>query len=179
MTMSRKHFSRRLRRVGLLVGLAGIAVSTAGAAYAAPEPTEPAGATGATAAQVTSFAVETPADRAGYQAVSVAVERTRGRYETSLFQVSGNGQATGEVLRLASSPAFRALRPRYVPPNRSGRYRYEVTAHYRNGKTKRVVTYSGTAGTPGILLDVIRKVETLPTPTFPPGFPFTGGFPFS
>ena len=57
---------------------------------------------------------------------------------------------------------------RYV----TGRYRYEVTVHYRNGKFKKVVTYSNTPGTPRVLVEVIRKVETMPAPSFPPGFPF-------
>lgn len=115
----------------------------------------------------------------GYQAVSVSVERTRGEHHQSIFQVSGGAKQAGEVLRLASSPEFRSLRSHYLPPSRSGRYRYEVTVRYRNGKTKRVVTYSDTPGTPKVLHDVIRAVETMPAPAFPPGFPFTGGFPFN
>ncbi|MDI6103480.1 hypothetical protein QLQ12_33210 [Actinoplanes sp. NEAU-A12] len=115
----------------------------------------------------------------GYQAVAVSVERTRGRHHQSVFQVSGGAKPAAAVLRLASSPAFRSLRPHYMPPSKSGRYRYEVTVHYRNGKAKRVVTYSNTPSAPKVLLDVIRGVETMPTPSFPPGFPFTGGLPFS
>jgi hypothetical protein len=77
-----------------------------------------------------------------------------------------------QVLRLASSPAFRRLGPHYLPDDKSGRYRYEVTVHYRSGKFKKVVTYSNTPGAPRVLVDVIRKVENMPAPSFPQGFPF-------
>jgi hypothetical protein len=89
----------------------------------------------------------------GHQAVEVSVQRTRGEQNLSIFQVSGGIREAGEVLRMVSSPAFRGLRSRYVPSDRSGRYRYEVTVTYRHGGHKRIVTYS-------------------PTPVFPPGFPF-------
>jgi hypothetical protein len=102
----------------------------------------------------------------------VSVKRTRGKFNQSIFQVSGGAREAGEVLRLASTPAFRGLAPHYLPADKSGRYRYEVTVHYRNGKFKKVVTYSSTPDAPRILVDVIRKVETMPAPNFPPGFPF-------
>ena len=116
---------------------------------------------------------------AGYQAVSVTVERTRGKHNQSIFQVSGGAKQAGAVLRLASSRAFLSLRPHYLPPSKAGRYRYEVKVHYRNGSTKKVVTWSNTPGAPRVLFDVIRGVETMPAPSFPPGFPFTGGFPIN
>jgi hypothetical protein len=153
MTVSRKY----PRGVALLLGLAGVAVSTTGVAWAGP--TEP----------VTARVGDTPH---GYQAVQVSVERTRGRHNLSIFQVSGGIREAAEVLRLASSPAFRGLRSHYVPADRSGRYRYEVTVHYRNGADKKIVTYSDTEGAPPLLFEVIRRVETFPTPAFPPGFPF-------
>ncbi|GIE82927.1 hypothetical protein Aph02nite_88770 [Actinoplanes philippinensis] len=109
----------------------------------------------------------------GHQAVQVSVERTRGGWNMSVFQVSGGIREAVEVLRMASSRAFRGLRPRYVPADRSGRYRYEVTVTYRDGGHKRIVTYSDTPGAPPLLFEVIRKTETFPTPVFPPGFPFS------
>jgi hypothetical protein len=168
MTMSRKSISR----VTLLLGLAA---STAGPAGAAQASTEPVGAQVAAAAvqaaPILAGAQEVP-DPAAQQAVQVSVKRTRGKFHQSIFQVSGGAQAAGEVLRLASSPAFRALRPHYLPADKSGRYRYEVTVHYRSGKFKKVVTYSNTPGAPRVLVDVIRKVENMPAPSFPQGFPF-------
>ncbi|BEL12700.1 hypothetical protein Q0Z83_108910 [Actinoplanes sichuanensis] len=107
-----------------------------------------------------------------HQAVQVSVERTHSRQNLSIFQVSGGIREAGVVLRMASSPAFRGLRSRYVPTDRSGRYRYEVTVTYRHGGPKRIVTYSNTPGAPRLLFDVIHRVETFPTPVFPPGFPF-------
>ncbi|WP_433790951.1 hypothetical protein [Actinoplanes sp. CA-252034] len=133
------------RAVAPLLGLAGVVAGAAGAASAAPDS----------------------------GAVRVSVERTRGERNLSIFQVSGGIREAGEVLRLVSSPAFRGLRSRYVPADRSGRYRYEVTVHYRNDEDKRVVTYSDTESAPPLLFEVIRKVETFPTPVFPPGFPFS------
>jgi hypothetical protein len=127
------------RGVALLLGLAGVVASSAGVAAAAP--------------------------RSG--AVQVSVERTRGKHNMSIFQVSGGIREAADVLRLASSPAFRGLRSHYVPADRSGRYRYEVTVHYRDGKNKKIVTYSDTTSAPPLLFEVIRKVETFPTPAFP------------
>jgi hypothetical protein len=132
------------RVVALLLTVAGIVASPTQVARAAPGP----------------------------EAVQVSVERTRGKHNMSIFQVSGGIREAAEVLRLASSPAFRRLRSHYVPADRSGRYRYEVTVHYRDGGDKRIVTYSDTESAPPLLFTVIRKVETFPTPVFPPGFPF-------
>jgi hypothetical protein len=132
------------RGVALLLGLAGIVAGTPGVATAAPVP----------------------------GAVQVSVERTRGKHHMSVFQVSAGIREAAVVLRLASSPAFRGLRSHYVPADRSGRYRYEVTVHYRDGEDKKIVTYSDTTSAPPVLFKVIRKVETFPTPAFPPGFPF-------
>jgi hypothetical protein len=168
MTMSRKSISR----VTLLLGLAASTVGPAGTAQASTEPVgAQVAATAVQAAPLLTAAQEVPDPAAG-KAVQVSVKRTRGKFNQSIFQVSGGAREAGEVLRLASTPAFRGLAPHYLPADKSGRYRYEVTVHYRNGKFKKVVTYSSTPGAPRILVDVIRKVETMPAPTFPPGFPF-------
>ncbi|MEU4625606.1 hypothetical protein AB0G04_37245 [Actinoplanes sp. NPDC023801] len=177
MTMSRKSISR----VTLLLGLAASTAWAAGPAQASDEPVGAHLAAAAVqAAPVLAGAQEPPIpagaqevpDPAARQAVQVSVKRTRGKFNQSIFQVSGGTRHAGEVLRLASSPAFRGLDPHYLPADKSGRYRYEVTVHYRNGKFKKVVTYSNTPGTPRVLVEVIRKVETMPAPSFPPGFPF-------
>ncbi|HWS38549.1 MAG TPA: hypothetical protein VN408_38145 [Actinoplanes sp.] len=156
-------FSRR-PGAALLAGLAGLGLALTltgpGAAHAAsPFVNEPPAA-----------AEAGPQD---LQAVAVSVQRTRGLNNISTFQIAGLN-STSEVLRIASSPAFRALAPRYVPVSKSGRYRYEVTVQYRNGTKKRVVTYSKTPGMPPVLLELLKKTMAVKVPVvkFPPGFPF-------
>ncbi|SDT79887.1 hypothetical protein [Actinoplanes derwentensis] len=163
MPMSRKLFSWR-PSAALLVGLAGLGLVMSAAG---PSVLNSAGSF-VPVSQATDQVA--PKD---HQAVAVSVVRTRGRNNISTFQVAGSGNSySSEVLRLASSPAFRTLGPRYAPVSKSGRYRYEVTVRYRNGKQKQVVTYSKTPGTPQVLLDLIKRTETVPMPVFPPGFPF-------
>ncbi|MEU4426967.1 hypothetical protein AB0F81_40620 [Actinoplanes sp. NPDC024001] len=146
MTRSRFTLSRRLG--ALLVGLTALAAGTAQPAVAAPQP----------------------------QAHSISVVRTGGIHGgLSSFALSGGGtRHATEVLRLASSPAFRALRPRYVPKNTCcDRYLYRVAVGYTSGRTKKVVALESTPGTPKVLWDVIHRMETMPNPvSFPPGFPF-------
>ncbi|MDR6326452.1 hypothetical protein [Actinoplanes couchii] len=170
--MSSNFFIRR-PGVAVLVGLAavGLSMSVAGPGAASPGSTYESYAGSRTSPQDT-------------QAVSVSIQRTRGANNISSFQISGSGNAySNEVLKLASSPAFRALGPRYAPASKSGRYRYDVTVNYRNGWQKRIVTYSKTPGTPQVLVDLIKKTETvkvkvripkitIPKIEFPPGFPF-------
>ncbi|GIE33386.1 hypothetical protein Ait01nite_064310 [Actinoplanes italicus] len=167
--MSRKSISR----VTLLLGLAASTAGPAGPAYASNEPVgTQVAATAVQAAPILATAQEEAPDQAAPKAVQVSVKRTRGKYNQSIFQVSGGAREAGEVLRLASSPAFRSLGPHYLPDDRSGRYRYEVTVLYRTGKYKKVVTYSNTPGAPRVLVELIHKVENMPAPSFPPGFPF-------
>lgn len=157
------NFSRR-PGAALLVGLAGLglalSVTGPGAAH-----------------QASSFVNEPPvtaeAGPQDLQAVAVSVQRTRGLNNISTFQIAGL-DSNSEVLRIASSPAFRALAPRYVPVSKAGRYRYEVTVQYRNGAKKRVVTYSKAPGMPPVLLELIKKTVSVKVPAvvFPPGFPF-------
>lgn len=165
MTTGRKSFSPRLSVV-LLAGLGGLGVAVTAAGPALLTTPGPL-------VEVARVSEDPPGPRAS-QAVQVSVERTRGGNEVSVFQTAGGGSRNSELMRLASSPEFRALAPRYAPANKKGRYRYEVTVRYRDGKKKRVVTYSGTPGTPQVLLDLIDKSENMPIklPVFPPGFPF-------
>ncbi|MFC7531140.1 hypothetical protein [Actinoplanes sp. GCM10030250] len=120
----------------------------------------------------------TPASAASFApaAESVSVVRTGGfAGSQASFQVSGSGtKQSAEVLRLASGPAFRALRPRYVPKNTCcDRYLYRVEVRYRNGRVKDVTALQG-APAPRVLWDVIKRVENMPAPSvkFPAIFPF-------
>lgn len=157
-------FSRR-PGAAFLVGLAGLGLAV--------------GVTGPGAAHAASSFTDEPQTvaEAGphlVPAVAVSVRRTRGLNDISTFQIAGLNSRS-EVLRIASSRAFRALAPRYVPVSKAGRYRYEVTVQYRNGAKKRVVTYSKTPGMPPVLLELIKKTVSVKVPAvvFPPGFPFS------
>lgn len=131
----------------------------------------------AAAALTCLLATAAPAQAAPV-AQSVSVQRTGGIGNSQAsFQVSGGGSKhAAEVLRLASSPAFRALRPRYVPRNTCcDRYLYRVEVRYRNGQVKDVTALQG-APAPKVLWTVIDKVENTPV-TMPfnlswPPFPF-------
>jgi hypothetical protein len=139
----------------LLVGLVALTGATAQAAAAVPQQAAP-------------------------RAYSISVVRTGGvQGGQASFQVSGGvTKHSAEVLRLASSPAFRALGPRYVPKNTCcDRYLYRVAVGYANGRTKRVVALEGTPGVPKVFWEVVHRMETMPKPgpftiNFPPGFPF-------
>ena len=160
--------SRKLLAVALLAGL------TATVGNAAP----PAGA----AETRSPAAAVTPAGSA-VRAERIAFVRTGGlQGGTYSFSFSGTGNSNGaRALQLASTRAFQALRPRYVPRNTCcDRYLYKIEVRYANGRTKRVTALEGTPGIPQVLLDVIRLIETMPTPKpptvkipFPPGFPFS------
>ncbi|MBB4745842.1 hypothetical protein [Actinoplanes lobatus] len=190
MTRRRNAQSRLLRATGLLVSLAGITVSTAGPAGAAPGEdapgvgAEPVAAQTMTTPTTTAQTAVDPAvqdqttwtdARPGERATSVSLTRSgggRGQLSISL-QGTGNGHI-GQIYRLASSPAFLALRPSYVPASKSGKARYELEIGYRGGREKRVVTYTNTPA-PRVLTDMIRLLEHMPPPKFPAGFPFSGG----
>ncbi|MFC3993262.1 hypothetical protein [Actinoplanes siamensis] len=114
------------------------------------------------------------------QAVAVAVTRTaRGEGGQSVFSLVGSSnRQQAQVLRLASTREFLALRPKYSDST-PGRYTYVVEAGYRDSTKKRVTVVDGTAGTPKVVLEVIRLMTTMPEPNmpdipanFPPGFPF-------
>lgn len=195
MTRRRNAQSRLLRATGLLVSLAGITVSTAGPAGAAAGEdapgvgAEPVAARTMTTPTMTAQTAVDPAvqdqttwtatdTRPGYRATSVSLIRSgggRGQLSISL-QGTGNGHI-GRIYRLASSPSFLALRPAYVPASKSGKARYELEVGYRNGREKKVVTYTNTPA-PQVLTDMIRLLEHMPPPKFPAGFPFSGGNPF-
>ncbi|AEV87248.1 hypothetical protein ACWT_6233 [Actinoplanes sp. SE50] len=156
----------------VVLGLAG----TAGAALA----TEPAPTTTAAPAATRATAPQTAVTTK--QAVAVVVVRTGGGHGgQSVFTLVGAAnREEAEVLHLASTPEFQALRPRYAPAHpASGRYTYRIEAGYRDKTKKRVLVVEGTPGTPKVALDVIRMMVDVPAPDlshlpvqFPPGFPF-------
>ncbi|MBO3740935.1 hypothetical protein [Actinoplanes flavus] len=196
MTRRRNAQSRLLRATGLLVSLAGITVSTAGPAGATPAEdapgvqAEPAAAQTMTTPTSTSPTTTAPVTTApttwtatdtkpGYRANSVSLIRNGGGRGQLSISIQGSGSGhLGKIYRLASSPEFLALRPAYVPASKSGKARYELEVGYRNGREKKVVTYTNTPA-PRVLTDMIRLLEHMPPPKFPAGFPFSGGNPFA
>ncbi|BCJ41372.1 hypothetical protein GCM10010168_56290 [Actinoplanes ianthinogenes] len=148
--------------LSLTAVLAGVA-GTAGAALA----TEPA-------PQTAAAPVAKPVTK---RAVAVVVVRTGGRHggQSVYTQVGASSRDEAEVLRLASSPAFQSLRPRYAPAGTTkNRYTYRIEAGYRDDTKKRVIVVEGTPGTPKVALEVIRLMtdESDLSADFPPGFPF-------
>jgi hypothetical protein len=151
----------------VVLGVAG----TAGAAIATePTPSAPAAAAGATE----------PIKKTAKRAVAVVVVRT-GRGGQSVFSLVGAAnREEAQVLQLASSPAFLALRPKYATAHPAkNRYTYRIEAGYRDDSKKRVTVVEGTPGTPKVALDVIRMMTDADAPDlsdlsvhFPPGFPF-------
>jgi hypothetical protein len=113
------------------------------------------------------------------RAVAVAVIRTGGgQGGQSVFSIVGAGNAANaEVLALASTPAFQALRPRYGPVRPAlARYIYRIEAGYQDNTKKVVIVVDGTPGTPRVALNVIRLMTNMAavdmSTAFPPGFPF-------
>ncbi|WIM94596.1 hypothetical protein ACTOB_006635 [Actinoplanes oblitus] len=156
--------------LSLAAVLAGVA-GTAGAALATEPAPQPAATPAAAAAPVPAAKPVTK------QAVAVVVVRTGGRHGgQSVFTLVGaSSRDEAEVLRLASSPAFQALRPRYAPAGAvKNRYTYRIEAGYRDDSKKRVTVVEGTPGTPKVVLEVIRLMtdESDMSSDFPPGFPF-------
>ncbi|MEU4688707.1 hypothetical protein [Actinoplanes sp. NPDC023714] len=140
---------------------------------------KPASAPAKPAAGPAAAAKPKPVKKPAGPAVAVVVVRTGGVAGggTSVYTLVGSDSAhTARILGLASSAEFRELRSRYIPKNRCcDRFEYTIEVGYRNGVKKRIETLAGTAGTPQVLLDVIRLMETMPAPepiTFAPGFPF-------
>ena len=118
-----------------------------------------------------------PAKKPAGPADIVAVVRTGGiTGGMAVFTLIGaNNRHNALILRLASSPEFRALRSSYVPANTCcDRYSYKVEVTYRNGVKKKITVLAGTPGTPPVLLNVIRLMETMsaPKPVAFSGFPF-------
>ncbi|GAA4589187.1 hypothetical protein BJY16_008811 [Actinoplanes octamycinicus] len=146
--------------LSLTAVLAGVA-GTAGAALATEPAPQPAPASAKPALK---------------KAIAVVIVRTRGgRPGQSVYTLVGaSTRQDAEVLRLASSPAFQALRPRYASGSAKNRYTYRIEAGYRDDSKKRVTVLEGTPGTPKVALDVIRLMtdETDMQSPFPPGFPF-------
>ena len=183
------------RAAVLLACVAGITAGVAQPVTAAPSPAEPAASAqpapaqpaasqpaattpAATAPAATQAAAKPkPVKKPAGPADVVVVVRTGGiAGGMSVFTLVGaDNQHNAQTLRLASSPEFRALRPKYVPENTCcDRYTYKVEVGYRNGVKKKITVLQGTPGTPKVLLDVIRRMETMPTPEpmVVRGFPF-------
>ncbi len=112
------------------------------------------------------------------KAVAVVVVRTRsGQTGQSVFTLVGaSNKQEATILRLASTPAFQALRPKYLVANARGRYTYNMEVGFQDKSKKRVIIVEGAPGTPRVALDVIRAMTALDAPdvavNFPPGFPF-------
>jgi hypothetical protein len=114
-------------------------------------------------------------------AEAVSMQRTGGHGDHLSVQLAGGGgKAIDEIFRLASSPAFRALRPRYVPKNTCcDRYLYRVEVRYRNGAVKKVEALDGAPGAPKVLWDLVHRMEnvsgpvTIDVPAFPFRWPMT------
>ncbi|BCY13541.1 hypothetical protein [Actinoplanes sp. L3-i22] len=166
----------------LLLSLAAVVVGVAGTAGAAIA-TEPVPqVTAASAAPAAALPAVTPAavvQKAKVKrAVAVVVVRTRsGQVGQSVFTLVGSSsKEEADILRLASTPAFWSLRPKYAPASTKGRYTYRVEAGYQDKTKKRVIVVEGAPGTPQVALDVIQRMTNLSTPdvsvNFPPGFPF-------
>ncbi|WP_436528094.1 hypothetical protein [Actinoplanes sp. HUAS TT8] len=163
----------------LLLSLAAVVAGVAGTAGAAVA-TEPAPqATAAVpAAAPAAVPVAVPAAAKAKRAIAVVVVRTRsGQVGQSVFTLVGaSNRQQADVLRLASTPAFQALRPTYAPASTRGRYTYRVEAGYQDRSKKRVTVVEGAPGTPQVALDVIRMMTDMDAPNvsvnFPPGFPF-------
>jgi hypothetical protein len=184
--------SRFSLRTAALLGLTGVAL-TAGQALATPiadpPPAQPAAATtvtvpgaGTPAPNTTTAAAKPtakPVKKPAGPAQAVVVVRTGGiAGGSSVFTLVGAGSDahSAATIRLASSAAFKNLRARYIPKNECcDRFHYTVEVGYRNGAKKKIVALQGAPGTPKVLLDVIRLMETMPEPEpirFPAGFPF-------
>ncbi|WP_328476827.1 hypothetical protein OHA21_22920 [Actinoplanes sp. NBC_00393] len=166
--MSRKIYARRASAVGLLVSVTMMAGSAPPAA--AVEPTQPTGSSAQTGAAV--------------RAEHISFVRTGGPHNNRFaYSFSGKGNSPGaRALRLASTPSFLALRPRYVPKNTCcDRFLYEIEVRYVNGRTKKVVALEDAPGIPQVLLNIIREIETQPAPNIRPpkiDFKFPSVFPF-
>ncbi|GIF13371.1 hypothetical protein FHX34_104368 [Actinoplanes teichomyceticus] len=179
-----------MRTAALLAGLAGAVCGVAGPAVAT-EATTPAVAPGSVASATLTdparltWAPAATRTTATKQAIAVAVVRTRASEQgQAVFSLVGAAdQKQAQVLRLASSAAFLALRPRYAPATvPRDRYTYQIEVGYRDSSKKRVTVVQGTPGTPKVALDLIRLMTDVEPPdlsdlsdlpvSFPPGFPF-------
>ncbi|MFI1992620.1 hypothetical protein [Actinoplanes sp. NPDC020271] len=170
----------------LLLSLAAVVAGVAGTAGAAvaTEPTPQATATPvASPAVAVSAAPAAPAVPAkpqvkGKKAVAVVVVRTRsGVTGQSVFTLVGaSTKQEAAILRLASTPAFQTVRPKYVVANTRGRYTYNMEVGFGDKTKKRVIVVEGAPGTPKVALDLIKMMTSLDVPdaavNFPPGFPF-------
>ncbi|GLY07601.1 hypothetical protein [Actinoplanes sp. NBRC 101535] len=120
-----------------------------------------------------------PAAPSAPVALAVALARSGGiTGATAVFAVAGRDTPHArKVMKAASTPAFRALGPKYLPAKQCcDRYRYELEVGYADGSKKKVVTMTGTPGAPAALLTVIDLMEHMPAPeapTLPAGFPFS------
>lgn len=163
----------------LLLSLAAVVAGVAGTAGAAvatePTPQAPAAVdVKATAAAPAPTAAKVKAKRA----VAVVVVRTRsGRPGQSVFTLVGSSnRQEADILRLASTPAYQTLRPKYLAANSRGRYTYNVEVGFQDKTKKRVIVVEGAPGTPKVALDLIKMMTSMDAPdvavNFPPGFPF-------
>lgn len=144
---------RRLRTAALSLGLAGVMLTTGQATAAQPDRGPSPAASAATLAK----------PRKPGPAQVVVMVRTGGiAGATSVHTLAGSdNEHTAEILRLASSPAFHALAPRYTSEDPCcDRFGHRVEVGYRGGAKKTVDHLAGTPGTPQVLLDVINLMET-------------------